>query len=287
MSATATARVQGGVARDGLGRHDRGQTRCRCSGPCVLSGRSSSDEGDRSARPKLAPLYEDIGSRPWNPSFIWTLARIEAEVAAGMLQRRGSARHQSNVDELRAPGRAWHMRVAWLADASRPPICLCRTTVQPRTQPRSGRPTRSRLTSSPSSSVGACGRGCSRVPGGFRGRAETLAREAISIASLTDANRQRAVAPTSLLPTCSTRQGRRRFGARRAKVLLPSFLRQKGVKGSPGRGTPPFSTYEPGDTQPPPPVPPPPGIFRMAHLLSCAHGRAGPKRPSHDALTGG
>ena len=37
----------------------------------------------------------------------------------------------------------------------------------------------------------------------------------------------------------------------------------------------------------PPLPPPPPGIrFRMAHLLSCAHGRRSPKRLGHGPLTG-
>jgi hypothetical protein len=48
------------------------------------------------------PLYEDIGSRR-GIVFIWTLARIDAEVAAGLLQH-AAERAQANVDELRAQG---------------------------------------------------------------------------------------------------------------------------------------------------------------------------------------
>ena len=171
------------------------------------------------------PLYEDIGSRR-GIVFIWTLARIEAEVAAGMLQR-AAARAQSNVDELRAQGEMAYAccRSLTLADLQ---FALQNDSAA------EDATAFGEANAFPSDVLAQFLRRSMRARllarAGDFGRAETLAREAISIASLTDANRQRAVAHLALADVL-TRKGDDN-SARAEEGVAAEFLRQKGVKGA-------------------------------------------------------
>ncbi len=111
--------------------------------------------------------------------------------------------------------------------------------------------------------------------------AESLAREAVAISSLTDALLDRTRTHTALAGGARRRgcsgRGEARDGRGGALVRREGPQREREPLGLP------FAHL----TQPPPP-PPSLGMcrFRMAHLLSCAHGRAEPKRPGHGPLTG-
>jgi hypothetical protein len=171
------------------------------------------------------PLYEDIGSRR-GIVFIWTLARIDAEVAAGLLQH-AAQRAQANVDELRAQGE--------MAYASCRSLMLANLHFASQNDSAAEAATAfGEANAFPSDVLTQFLRRSMRARllarAGDFARAETLAREAVSIASMTDASRQRAVAHLALADVL-TRKGDS-SSARAEEAVAAGLLRQKGVKGA-------------------------------------------------------
>jgi DNA-binding SARP family transcriptional activator len=170
-------------------------------------------------------LYEDIGSRR-GVTFIWTPARIDAEIAAGMFAS-AAERAEANVDELRRQGelayactRSLMLAELWFAlrddDAAEHATAFGESTALPSDVLAQflGRSMRARLLARE----------------GQLERAETVAREAVSIASLTDALRYRAIAHAALAEVL-TRKGDG-DSAQVEEAVAAELLRRKGVKGA-------------------------------------------------------
>ena len=232
------------------------------------------------------PLYEEIGNASCESLIIWTLvAHRRRGRSRACFSARQSA-HRRTSDELRAQRRDGICAHVGSLHAGRPPPRPADTTDAAENCDAFAEDERARRrTSSRSSSGGAMrARLLARARGLRGGQRRSHAKRSRS-PSLTDASTTaRGRAPRSCRGAHP--QGRQQLGARRRKRLLRKLLRQKGVKRSASSGAPSTLSRE-TLSRPPPPCRHHQACFRMAHLLSCAHGRAGPKRPSHDALTGG